>query len=145
MNAHEYLSQIKDFDITITNLQDEIDALYKQASGLSSPAFEERVQTSTNGDSPQEKILLKLEKHILTYTNLKNRYLRLRKKIVDQIDNLDDWRYKRILYLTYIKGWHSYEIADEMNYAPESVRRFRQQALDEFESRYLLQNVTPDM
>ena len=138
MNAHEYLSQIKDFDITITNLQDEIDALYKQASGLSSPAFGERVQTSTSGDSPQEKILLKLEKHILTYTNLKNRYLRLRKKIVDQIDNLDDWRYKRILYLTYIKGWHTAEIADEMNYVPETVRRMRAEAREMFQKKYLV-------
>lgn len=146
MTAHEYLCRIKDFDATLTNLRDEIDSLYERASGVSSPALNaDRVQTSGSLESPQEKILPKIDRDIRRHQEEYNRYLRLRKKIVDQINRMDDWRHVRILYLTYVKGWHSYEIADEMNYAPEHVRRLRKQALDKFESRYLLQNVTGEV
>ena len=146
MTAHEYLCRVRDFDATLTNLRDEIDSLYERASGISSPALTaDRVQTSSSLESPQERILPKIDKDIRRYEAEYNRYLRLRKRIVDQINRMPDWRHVRILYLTYIKGWHSYEIADEMNYVPEHVRRLRKQALDEFESRYLLQNVTGDM
>ena len=146
MTAHEYHCRVRDFDATLTNLRDEIDSLYERASGVSSPALNaDRVQTSSSLESPQERILPKIDKDIRRYEAEYNRYLRLRKKIIDQINRMDDWRHVRILYLTYVKGWHSYEIADEMNYVPEHVRRLRKQALDEFESRYLLQNVTGDM
>ena len=143
MSAHDYLSKIRDYDAVLTNLRDEIDMLYERASGVSSPALNaDKVQTSGSLESPQERILPKIDRDIRRYQEEYNRYLRLRKKIIDQINRMDDWRHARILYLTYVKGWHSYEIADEMNYVPEHVRRLRKQALDEFESRYLLQNVT---
>ena len=146
MTAHEYLCRVRDFDATLTNLRDEIDSLYERASGVSSPTLNvDRVQTSGSPESPQERILPKIDKDIRRYEAEYNRYLRLRKRIVDQINRMPDWRHVRILYLTYVKGWHSYEIADEMNYVPEHVRRLRKQALDEFENRYLLQNVAGEV
>lgn len=144
MTAHEYLSRIRDFDAKISNLNDEINSLYMQMSGISSPAWDERVQTSGSLASPQEKLLPKYIKTLHTQQNTVNRYLKLRKKIVDQINDMDDWRYTRVLYLTYIKGMHAPEIADEMGYVPEWIRQMRQQALIEFERKFL-RNLTPDM
>lgn len=149
MTAHEYLCRIKDFDAALTNLRDEIDSLYERASGVSSPALNaDRVQTSGSLESPQEKILPKIDRDIRRYQEEYNRYLRLRKKIVDQINRMDDWRHVRILYLTYVKGWHSPEIADEMNYGADYIRVLRREALEAFFDRYLqkpTQNHTADM
>lgn len=137
-NAHSYLAKIWDYDQILTNLRDEIDSLYEQASGISSPALSaDKVQTSLGGESPQEKILPKLMADIETYNNKYNYYLRLRKKRVEQINHLGDWRYCRILYLTYIKGWHSPQIAEEMNYNADYVRVIRIEALKAFEKKYL--------
>lgn len=137
MNAHSYLMQIKDYDAKLTNLRDEIDSLYVRAAGVSSMSLGEKVQTSSAGGSPQEKFLPKIHKEIKAYEDTYNHYLRLRKRIVDQINRMPDWRHKRILYLTYIKGWHSPQIADELNYSREWVRQLRSEALNAFQETFL--------
>lgn len=137
MDAHGYLMQIRDYDIRLTNLRDEIDSLYARAAGVSSMPLAEKVQTSPSGGSPQENFLPKIYKEIRMYEDTYNRYLRLRKRIVDQINRMPDWRHKRILYLTYIKGWHSPQIADELCYTCEWTRKLRSEALMAFWELFL--------
>lgn len=138
MTAHEYLSKIRDYDAKLTITREEIDSLYSQACGISSPALNsEKVQTSLAGESPQEKLIPKIHKEIRVYEETYNHYLRLRKKIIDQINRLPDWKHGRILYLTYVQGLHSPEIGEQMGYTAQYVRELRTEALDAFEGKYL--------
>jgi hypothetical protein len=131
---------IWDYDQVLSNLKDEIDALYERASGVSSPGMDsDHVQMTITGASPQERILPQLLTDLETYKNKYNRYLRLRKKRVDQINRMSDWRYCRILYLTYIRGWHSPQIAEEMGYNIDYIRVLRGEALKAFDLKYLKQ------
>lgn len=138
MNAHEYLSKIKDYDAKLTTIREEIDLLYSQACGISSPAFNsDRVQSSLAGESPQEKLIPKIHREVRTYEETYNHYIRLRKKIVDQINRMTDWRHSRILYLTYVKGLHSPEVGEQMGYTAQWVRQLRAEALEAFQGKYL--------
>lgn len=136
--ADRYLKRIRYFDEVITCLQEETEELYERMAGISSPALEsDPVQTSGSLDSPQERLMPKYLKSIEQCHQNTNRYLNLRKKIVEQVTGIKDWRYTRILYLTYIRGFHAPQIADEMNYGADYIRVLRGEALEAFFDRYL--------
>jgi len=136
--ADRYLSQIRYFDEVITSLQEEMEELYERMAGISSPALKsDAVQSSASLDSPQEKLMPKYVKTLEAYRQKSNRYLKLRRRMVEQIAEISDWRYTRILYLTYIKGRHAPEIADEMNYNADYIRVLRSEALEKFWEKYL--------
>lgn len=136
--ADRYLSQIRYFDEVITSLQEEMEELYERMAGISSPALKsDAVQSSASLDSPQEKLMPKYVKTLEAYRQKSNRYLKLRRRMVEQIAEISDWRYTRILYLAYIRGRHAPEIADEMNYNADYIRVLRSEALEIFWQKYL--------
>ena len=126
----EYLRQIRLFDICIRQKEAELAAMRSEIESMSAAVTGERVQTSTN-DKMSEKVshIVDLEAMIIQG---KEKFLRMKDRIINEIQSLDNSVYVDILYKRYVEYKQLEEIAVEMNYSYRQVLRLHGFALQEF-------------
>lgn len=126
----EYLRQIRLFDICIRQKEAELAAMRSEIESMSAAVTGERVQTSTN-DKMSEKVshIVDLERQIIQD---KEKFLRMKDRIINEIQSLDNSVYVDILYKRYVEYKQLEEIAVEMNYSYRQVLRLHGFALQEF-------------
>ena len=137
MTAKEYLNQIRLLDLKIRQKIEERDHLKAMAAGNSSPVLsKDKVQTSGSGDKMSRTVdsYVDLEKEI---DDLVDRYVDKRDMIINQIHQLNNPRYIRILYLRYVKCCTFEYIAVEMNYTIRGVYKLHGNALQAFQKLIL--------
>ncbi len=130
--AKVYLTQIRTLETKIKQLINECEDLKNMASGNSSPRLDpNKVQTSGSGDAMARNVekLVDLEKDVARQINT---LANLKRRIINEIHELDDWRYITILHERYVNYKRLEEIAVMMNYSYERVRHLHGKALDEF-------------
>ena len=102
MTAKEYLSQAYRLDQRIDSNIAEITRLREMACGISSPSWEEKVQTSRNTDAPFVRCLEKI--------------MDLEKVVNSEIDTLVDLKRQiRTTVDTVCLGGEDYEKAEEIH------------------------------
>ena len=120
MTAKEYLSQAYRLDQRIDSNIAEITRLREMACGISSPSWEEKVQTSRNTDAPfvrcLEKImdLEKVKRHIRT--------------TADTVANVNE---RTVLRYRYIHNMTWEQIGGELNADESTIRRWHKAAHSE--------------
>lgn len=126
----EYLRQIRLFDICIRQKEAELAAMRSELENMSAAVTGERVQTSVN-DKMSEKVshIVDLENQIIQD---KEKFLRMKDRIINEIQSLDNSVYVDILYKRYVEYKQLEEIAVEMNYSYRQVLRLHGFALQEF-------------
>lgn len=126
----EYLRQIRLFDICIRQKEAELAAMRSELESMSAAVTGERVQTSVN-DKMSEKVshIVDLEARIIQD---KEKFLRMKDRIINEIQSLDNSVYVDILYKRYVEYKQLEEIAVEMNYSYRQVLRLHGFALQEF-------------
>ena len=126
----EYLRQIRLFDICIKQKEAELAAMRSEIESMSAAVTGERVQTSVN-DKMSEKVshIVDLEAQIIRD---KESFLRMKDRIINEIQGLDNSVYVDILYKRYVEYKQLEEIAVEMNYSYRQVLRLHGFALQEF-------------
>lgn len=126
----EYLRQIRLFDICIRQKEAELAAMRSELENMSAAVTGERVQTSTK-DKMSEKVshIVDLEAMIIQD---KEKFLRMKDRIINEIQGLDNSVYVDILYKRYVEYKQLEEIAVEMNYSYRQVLRLHGFALQEF-------------
>lgn len=126
----EYLRQIRLFDICIRQKEAELAAMRSEIESMSAAVTGERVQTSVN-DKMSEKVshIVDLEAMIIQD---KEKFLRMKDRIINEIQSLDNSVYVDILYKRYVEYKQLEEIAVEMNYSYRQVLRLHGFALQEF-------------
>lgn len=126
----EYLRQIRLFDICIRQKEAELAAMRSELENMSAAVTGERVQTSVN-DKMSEKVshIVDLEAMIIQD---KEKFLRMKDRIINEIQSLDNSVYVDILYKRYVEYKQLEEIAVEMNYSYRQVLRLHGFALQEF-------------
>lgn len=126
----EYLRQIRLFDICIRQKEAELAAMRSELENMSAAVTGERVQTSVN-DKMSEKVshIVDLEAQIIRD---KESFLRMKDRIINEIQGLDNSVYVDILYKRYVEYKQLEEIAVEMNYSYRQVLRLHGFALQEF-------------
>ena len=126
----EYLRQIRLFDICIRQKEAELAAMRSELENMSAAVTGERVQTSVN-DKMSEKVshIVDLEAMIIQD---KEKFLRMKDRIINEIQSLDNSVYVDILYKRYVEYKQLEEIAVEMNYSYIQVLRLHGFALQEF-------------
>lgn len=126
----EYLRQIRLFDICIRQKEAELAAMRSEIESMSAAVTGERVQTSVN-DKMSEKVshIVDLEAQIIRD---KESFLRMKDRIINEIQGLDNSVYVDILYKRYVEYKQLEEIAVEMNYSYRQVLRLHGFALQEF-------------
>ena len=129
MTAKEYLSQAYRLDQRIDSNIAEITRLRDMACGISSPSWEEKVQTSRNTDAPFVRCLEKimdLEKvvnsEIDTLVDL-NRQIRT---TIERVPNTDE---QLVLRYRYIHNCTWEQIGNELNADARTIRRWHGDAL----------------
>ena len=126
----EYLRQIRLFDICIRQKEAELAAMRSEIESMSAAVTGERVQTSAK-DKMSEKVshIVDLEAQIIQD---KEKFLRMKDRIINEIQGLDNSVYVDILYKRYVEYKQLEEIAVEMNYSYRQVLRLHGFALQEF-------------
>ena len=126
----EYLRQIRLFDICIRQKEAELAAMRSEIESMSAAVTGERVQTPAK-DKMSEKVshIVDLEAMIIQD---KEKFLRMRDRIINEIQSLDNSVYVDILYKRYVGYKQLEEIAVEMNYSYRQVLRLHGFALQEF-------------
>ena len=60
----------------------------------------------------------------------------LRRKIIREIEGLDNERFERILVLRYVKGYNLSRISRKMSYCYQTIKNYHREALKQFAELY---------
>lgn len=129
MTAKEYLSQAYRLDQRINSDIEEIGRLREMALGISSPSWEEKVQTSRKTDAPFVRCLEKImdmedtvNREIDTLVDLKRQI----RTVIESVPNTDE---QLVLRYRYIHNCTWEQIGNEMNADARTIRRWHGSAL----------------
>lgn len=135
MTTKSYLDQVERLDRMIQNKLYEINKLKNIATSITIAPKEVNVQVSSDKDRMGSAVakLLDLEKET---ENLVDDYINKRKRIIEQIDNIEDTNMYHVLSERYIMRKDLSVIAVEMGYSFKQVCRIHGNSLVEFEKLY---------
>lgn len=139
MTAKEYLRQIELLDVKIQQKQAQVEDLRDRAQSVGGQQTDSvRVQSSKDGDTIGRKVAkyADLEADIQSYTY---DLMRLKNKIINQIQQLTDVRYVELLYKRYVEYKRLELIAVEMVYDYDYVRTLHGYALQAFADKHGLE------
>lgn len=135
MTTKEYLSQLERLDRQIQNKLSEITQLRAMATSVTITQKEVDVQTSGDKDRLGSAVakIYDLEKET---DDLVDELIRKRRKIIGQIDSLENVDMYHVLSERYVarKDWNT--ICTDMHYAFRSMMTLHGKALKEFERLY---------
>ena len=135
MTTKTYLSQIERLDKMIQNKLSEIYQLKTMACSVSVSNDGERVQNSGDKDRMGSAVarIVDLERET---DSLVDSFVRKRKKIVEQIDSIEDVDYYHVLSMRYVARDTFESIAEKTNWSIRKVFTLHGKALLEFERLY---------
>lgn len=129
----EYLRQIRLFDICIRQKEAELAAMRSELENMSAAVTGERVQTSAK-DKMSEKVshIVDLENQIIQD---KEKFLRMKDRIINEIQCLNNAVYVDILYKRYVEYMRLEEIAVKLHYSYDRMRHLHGLALEAFRKK----------
>lgn len=136
VNTQRYLCQIKILDTKIKQKQEQYTQLYESAHSVGAVRYDrEPVQTSRTNDAIERSIIryLELEEEIKNETI---NFQEIKQKIINEIHELDDYRFINLLYKKYIQFKDYDVIADEMNYSYDYVKELHRNSIKAFEEKH---------
>lgn len=135
MTTKSYLSQIERLDKMIQNKLSEIYQLKTMACSVTVSSDKEKVQTSTDKDRLGSTVakIVDLEKET---DELVDKFFEKRKRIIEQIDEMDDSDHYHVLSMRYVGGNIFEDIAKKTNWSIRKVFAVHEKALYEFEKKY---------
>lgn len=129
--AKMYLVAIRALNNKLKVNRLEQEALYTKAQGCGSITIGEKVQT-TRHDDVMAQAIAELEDLKAKYNDMLEEYLRIRKQASQIIDMIEDHRHQNVLRLRYCAGETYEEIADQLHYSADHIKRLHRDALDKF-------------
>ena len=131
MNAKQYLNQLRTLASVIRARKGQLERLRAEQTFISAVSYDaDRVQTSGNTD-PMRGVdrLLSLEQEIAQKVEAAER---IRSRIIDEIESLQNPLYVTILIKRYVEGLNFEKIADQMRYSYMYVIHLHGEALQDF-------------
>lgn len=135
MTGMEYLNQLKNISVIIKQMEKEKMELESRLYTISAINTERQKVKSSHGNKPYSLV----DKYIDKKTEVEKvivEYIDIRNCIINQIQNLDNFKHIDILYKRYVEFKKFYNIADEMGYSNSSVMNIHSKAIKEFENKY---------
>lgn len=128
MKAKKYLKQLQIMDAIIKQKQQQLKAL--QCIRIPSMDYtKDKVQTSLRSEAAFCSDVEKL----IELQNEMNCYIQKRDNMIQQIQSLGEWQHIDVLYKRYVQLKDFKNIAFEMCYTYDYVRKLHRNALKEFE------------
>lgn len=136
MNAKEYLSQLGKLEDQICRRKKHLEALKADISYMKGMSYDSvRVQISPSGENSDLKQIEQIADMEVDLVREIAEYHNQRRKITVEIEQLPDQRFQRILEKRYIDRMNLQDIADEMKYNYDWVRRLHGYALSSFQKK----------
>ena len=135
MTTKQYLNQIHRIDKMINNKLSEIYQLKNLACSISVSADSDRVQTSSNQDPLGNAVakIVDLENEV---NDCIDEFSEKRRKIITQIDSIEDQMQYQVLFSIYIERKTFEKIADDNEYSVRQILRIHGEALLQFEKLF---------
>ena len=135
MNTKQYLKQISRLDRMIQNKLGELYKLKSMACSITIAPKDTNIQTSSDKDKLGSTVakIVDLETEI---DNMVGEFVDKRRKIVDQIDNMENDDYYHVLSMRYIEGKKFEDISKETKWSERQVFRLHDKAISDFERIY---------
>ena len=131
MTARQYLLQLKTLTEKLWILHEEIERRRARLESTTIPLKQDRVQSSSKGDSMADGVAALADKELL-YEDRLDYYERLRAEIVEQILALDHPVYSGGLYRVYVEQKPRSTIAAELHYTENYISILHGRALEIF-------------
>ena len=123
MTAKEYLSQAYRLDQRIDSNIAEITRLREMACGISSPSWEEKVQTSRNTDAPFVRCLEKIMDLEKVVNSEIDTLVDLKRQIRTTVDTVANVNGRMVLRYRYIHNMTWEQIADKLYESVSTIKR----------------------
>ncbi len=141
MTAKRYLRSLERLDMMINQKLEELSSLKATLTAIGGMDYSgERVRSSRSPDAPYEKTIEKIADLNAEIDAEIDRFVDEKHKIINQIQGLDNTTYVQVLYKRYVEYKRLGEIAVEMGFTYQYVRRLHGEALLEFERSYKMQH-----
>lgn len=123
MTVNEFLKQYQDLGISIEERQEEIEKLRARAISISPPAT---TNSGSHSKVQSDKVGLTVSKIVDETTALADdieKFLAIRKEIIEIIESLPERKDREILRKKYILGKNAEQIAEELGYCRRQITR----------------------
>ena len=137
MTAKEYLNQLISIEKLIQVKTTERERLMALATKVTSALSDCKVETSPDNTKVQN-IIIKMAELREEIEEQASRYTSLYRKIEEEIDDIEDDRYKLLLMMRYMKGASFSDIADKLGYEKRWTLVLHKRALQDFEKRHCI-------
>lgn len=137
MTAKEYLNQLISIEKLIQVKTTERERLMALATKVTSALNDCKVETSPDNTKTQN-IIIKMAELREEIEEQASRYTALYRKIEEEIDDIEDDRYKLLLIMRYMKGASFSDIADKLGYEKRWTLVLHKRALQDFEKRHCI-------
>jgi len=137
MTAKEYLNQLMSIEKLIQLKTTERERLMALATKVTSALSDCKVETSPDNTKTQN-IIIKMAELREEIEEQASRYTSLYRKIEEEIDDIEDDRYKILLIMRYMKGASFSDIADKLGYEKRWTLVLHKRALQDFEKRHCI-------
>ena len=137
MTAKEYLNQLISIEKLIQVKTTERERLMALATKVTSALNDCKVETSPDNTKTQN-IIIKMAELREEIEEQASRYTALYRKIEEEIDDIEDDRYKLLLIMRYMKGASFSDIADKLGYEKRWTLVLHKRALKDFEKRHCI-------
>lgn len=135
MTTKQYLNQVDRLDKTINNKLAEIYQLKSLACNISVVIDGEKVKSSGSQDRLGDAMAKIIDMERET-DEIIDKMVDLKKKIVLQIESLENTNHYEILFARYIKRDSFEDIVKKTHYSRQQVWRIHSEALNEFEKKF---------
>lgn len=135
MTTKQYLNQIEKLNRLINNKLSEVYQLKQLASSISVSTDSERVKSSSLQDKIGSAVakIVDLENEI---DSIIDTYVSTRRKIISQIDSIENENYYDVLFSRYVEKKTFEEIAIKTDYSFRQVLRIHDKAVAYFEKKF---------
>lgn len=137
MTAKEYLNQLTSIEKLIQLKTTERERLMALATKVTSALNDCKVETSPDNTKTQN-IIIKMAELREEIEEQASKYTALYRKIEEEIDDIEDDRYKLLLMMRYMKGASFSDIADKLGYEKRWTLVLHKRALQDFEKRHCI-------
>lgn len=135
LNAKQYLMSIKYKTERIAEQEEYIQRL-RNTLGVSGISYDkDRVQTSKVGDKTAE-IICKIVDEEEKLENMQQVLMKLRIKILDQIRQIENENYRKVLNVVYVDMHNLKECSRIIGFSYDYVRELHIKALNSFEEKF---------
>lgn len=135
MTTKDYLNQISYYNKIIDNKLIEITQYKELSYSISAVVNEERVMSSSDPDKTGCGYV-RLEQMEESLDKLIDKYIDVKNKIIEQIEQINNEDYYTVLLLRYVRKFTFEKIANETDWCWRQVHRIHAKALQAFEDKY---------